>query len=102
MDQPDSAFYYMLHGTIIIGDHNNQGFDIIKQCREGDRCLILHPDGSREEFICKGIDRNAQNITSDVIDSSGQSAFRAGFDMFTMTCNDSGCRNVTIVYWNRV
>jgi hypothetical protein len=37
-----------------------------------------------------------------VIDSNGQSAFRAGFDMFTMTCNDSGCHNVTIVYWDRV
>ena len=35
-------------------------------------------------------------------DSNGQSAFRAGFDMFTMTCNDSGCHNVTIVYSNRV
>lgn len=102
VDQLDSAFYYVLHGTVIIGDHNNQGFDIIKQCREGDRCLILHSDGSREEFVCRGIDRNAQNITSDVINSSGQSAFSAGFDMFTMTCNDSGCRNVTIVYWDRV
>lgn len=102
VDETDSAFYYVLYGTIIIGDHNNQGFDIIKQCNEGDRCYILHADGSREEFICRRIDRNAQNITSDVIDSNGQSAFRAGFDMFTMTCNDSGCHNVTIVYWDRV
>lgn len=102
VDNTDSAFYYVLYGTIIIGDHNNQGFDIIKQCNEGDRCYILHADGSREEFICRRIDRNAQNITSDVIDSNGQSAFRAGFDMFTMTCNDSGCHNVTIVYWDRV
>lgn len=102
VDNTDSAFYYVLYGTIIIGDHNNQGFDIIKQCNEGDRCYILHADGSREEFICRRIDRNAQNITSDVIDSSGQSAFRAGFDMFTMTCNDSGCRNVTIVFWDRL
>ena len=102
VDNTDSAFYYVLYGTIIIGDHNNQGFDIIKQCNEGDRCYILHEDGSREEFVCRRIDRNAQNITSDVIDSNGQSAFRAGFDMFTMTCNDSGCHNVTIVYWDRV
>ena len=102
VDNTDSAFYYVLYGTIIIGDHNNQGFDIIKQCNEGDRCYILHADGSREEFVYRRIDRNAQNITSDVIDSSGRSAFRAGFDMFTMTCNDSGCRNVTIVYWDRV
>ena len=102
VDQQDSAFYYELHGTIIIGDHNNQGFDIIKKCNEGDRCYILHTDGSREEFVFRRIDRNAQNITSDVLDSSGQSAFKAGYDMFTMTCNDSGCRNVTIVYWDRV
>lgn len=102
VDEADSAFYYVLYGTIIIGDHNNQGFNIIKRCSEGNRCYILRADGSRDEFVCRLIDQNAQNISSDVICSDGKSAFRAGYDMFTMTCNDSGCRNVTIVFWDRI
>ena len=100
-DAWDSACYGTWSNVIIIADHKNQGFDIIKTCKPGDTCYILHQDGAKEQFICTKIEPNGRNMETDVLDRYGNSAYEAGYNMFMYTCNENW-KNITITYWNRI
>lgn len=102
VDQVYSCGYYDGWGNTIIGDHCDQGFNIIKYCEPGEICYILHEDGSREEFVCVRVDLNGRNTGGDVLDSNGESAFDdPDSDMFMYTCAGDGLdwHYVYVVYW---
>ena len=101
-DEWDSACYKVWHDKILILDHNGQGFNIIKTCKPGDTCYVLHEDGSKDEFVCMRVELNGFNTRMDIVDSDGVSVFDSEYDMITATCNSGGGGHVTIVYWNKI
>lgn len=98
-DANDSALYVTCGTTPVIGDHKNQGFDVIKSCYEGMLCYI-EQNGEYTRYECVFVDPDGYNDSWDLW-TGGQSALFFGPEyMACYTCNQDWM-HVTIVMWKQ-
>ena len=100
-DDKNSAALLVSGHAPVICDHDYQGFDVIKNCKEGDISYVQIGE-EKIPYVCTQIDRNAFNSTKDLILSEGYSPFMLPSSMMaTYTCNGSW-KSVTIVLWKQI
>lgn len=101
VDRPDAAFSMIRNRVTLIGDHDNDGFNIIKSPTLNDRISITRPRGTTEVYVFDHIDRGGKNLGYDMVDGAGNSIFveNDAYQLCLATCNDSGGVNVTITFW---
>ena len=100
VDAWDSALLVPDRETPTIADHCNQGFDIIKECYEGQLCCIVNGE-DLVWYECVLIDWNGIN-DGWLWTSTGEDVDEYG-DRFlvTYTCN-SHWTSITIVIWEQI
>lgn len=98
VDRQDSAAYVDNNHkrNFTIEDHSDQGFDVIKNLKSGDKVFLKLANNTNdiEEYTVEFVDPNGINTLEDLYLSSGQSATRSGTYMYT--CNEDW-KHVTIV-----
>lgn len=99
VDCEDSADYYTRNGTIIIGDHKNQGFSGLYDAYVGEYAYILHSDGSVTKLVCERKTDHGTN-SGPLYDEYGNMASMCSQPLMMYTCNPAGWWDITIVYWN--
>ena len=102
VDREDSAVYFDLapwQGHMIIGDHNNQGFDALLNVEVGMIATIVNEDGTVTYYEC--IDAfNGHNNGRYISDWDGKIVMHRA-DLLMYTCLDCS-RNVRVVLWNEI
>ena len=101
VDEENAAAVYFRDGSLVIGDHANQGFDVIKDLSLGDACEIKHADGSVGVYVCKEIDYNCHNTGYDLVRSDWTTLCSGYSDIVMYTCNESW-QDVTCVWFDKV
>lgn len=102
VDREDSAVYFDLarwEGHMIIGDHNNQGFDVISDIEVGTIATIVNADGTVTYYECVEA-FNGHNNGRYISDWDGKIVMQRA-DLLMYTCLDCS-RNVRVVLWNKV
>jgi len=102
-DAADSACYWNAGSTIVVADHNYQGFNAIKKCNVGDIAYLDTGDGI-QKYICTGkeIGTNKKECWDGVYSCTLRYAdgtiveFANRGGLICYTCNES-YRSVTIV-----
>ena len=91
-------------GTMVIGDHASQGFDVIYDAEPGMSVYVIQDDGTEEEFVVAAIDRDASNSgkASGFRFSDGERVWDCGAPLILYTCNPN-CHgeSVTVVTCER-
>ena len=102
VDREDSAVYFDLapwQGHMIIGDHNDQGFDAILDVEIGAIAMIVGEDGSITYYEC--VDAfNGHNTGRYISDWNGKIVMHRA-DLLMYTCLDY-YKNVRVVLWNKI
>lgn len=90
----------------LIADHNNQNnfcelYDVIPDVSIA---CITTPDGNEKEYICREIDRNAENNEIQILDSDGNLATtKYASDWIAIyTCNPEGWWSITLTFWEPI
>lgn len=100
-DAQDTACYFWLNGAIVIADHNNQGFDKIKNCTEGMNCYIV-TDKTIEKYKCIRVDyghNNSYDLTEN--DWGTSVTLKNQGNLIMYTCNDYW-QNIIFAVWEKV
>ena len=100
-DAQDSAVYISDNGKIMIADHANQGFDIIKEYGIGSTARIKGPDGTERNIVCTAYYDNAYWDNGYTYLPDGRSIWDASDGEIGMqTSNNESGTSITISYWN--
>lgn len=93
-DAADSACYFGKGGSMVIGDHWNQGFTRIKSLSPGSQIYIDR--GTSKSYYTVTSRFTATNTGYDIVDGSGASVLgRASLVLYT--CNGADWHNITVV-----
>lgn len=94
-DKKDSAALIARGNTTIIADHNYQGFDAIKKCKEG-TLAYMHTGDAVKEFVCTDV-VEGYNAGTHLTDLDGNIVeFESGYTNYT--CHFFSDR-ITIVHF---
>lgn len=97
-DAADSANYFELGSMFVIGDHNDQGFSVIRNCSVG-TIAYLHNGSTPQQYICTAVFQG-HNSKKDLTDLDGNSVSDQNPGGITCyTCDGSDWRNVIIVFF---
>lgn len=97
VDAADSACYFGLGGSMVIGDHWNQGFTRIKSLSPGSQ-IYIDRGTSKSYYTVQGV-YQATNTGYDLVSSSGTSLSGTA-SLLLYTCNGADWHNVTVVACN--
>lgn len=93
VDAADSACYFGLGGSMIIGDHWNQGFTRIKSLRPGSQ-IYIDRGSSKSYYTVTGV-YQATNTGYDLV--AGGTSLTGSAALLLYTCNGADWHNVTVV-----
>lgn len=101
VDLPDSAAIFYLGPQCVIGDHDLQGFQNIRDAIENKTVAYIQKESYTDIYICTEI-RDGHNTGTTIIDKNGLSVEeRNDADIIMYTCN--GCwQNITYTVWEKV
>lgn len=101
VDGRDSACFFYYRKVLVIGDHSNQGFNVIKGLNAGDNVYIKTSSGIRTFVVIEKT--NGRNTGGDLVTADGRNLQQATIQASAVlyTCNDSN-GNVTIVLLNEI
>lgn len=100
-DRENCANYFWFRNTLVICDHNYQGFWRVRDIYPGQTCKLRYADGSVVTYECVDCNPNGYNDGHTIIDKySGEELFYGEF--VTYTCNDWDGYNVTVARWVEV
>lgn len=106
VDEKDSAAHYELGNTMIIADHNGQGFDIIKGVNVGDIIYvkILQENGTVTLQRYRALEKiQGQNEGYTLKTDDGRIVgVDIDADLVTYTCNGKNPQYVTFVMWEKM
>lgn len=98
MDKEDTACLWIINNKEVITDRGDQGFDVIKECIEGEVCFIHYPNGAEKVFVCDCIDSDGHIEGEDIFDQNGASLYDTDFDLIMYVENEGGS-SVTVTGW---
>ena len=98
VDAEESAAWFHYGGTIIVADHNGQGFMRITQAIPGESGALVQKDGVMSKYICvnAGVGRNERTSLHDA-DGNKFNTYPEK-TMITYTCYN-GWQNVYYCVW---
>ena len=98
VDAEESAAWFHYGGTVIVADHNGQGFMRIAQAIPGESVALVQKDGVLSEYICVnvGVGRNEKTSLHDK-DGNKFNTYPEQ-TMITYTCYN-GWQNVYYCVW---
>ena len=96
VDNWDSAAYYINRGSLVIADHDYQGFNVLYSIPEGSTSYIQFADGSSIGYRLVRKSKG-YNTGPDLVDAEGNSFFDMGADIIMYTCYDGG---IMVTLWN--
>lgn len=101
VDDADSAVLISVSAAPIIADHEKQGFEVIKNCEEGQTCHIQRGNDNIR-YLCVKIDTDGVNDEGVILSSDGTMLQNLPSNLLVMyTCNDIG-ESITNVIWHQI
>lgn len=99
VDAWDSAsLFYTATGCIVVGDHNNQGFDAIKWIQVGDTAAIQHVNGNIDNYVCVDVVQGHNN-SEYLTDGDGNNLYDIyPGALLCYTCNSQWTSVTVIVF----
>ncbi len=105
VDRSDSAAYFRYGSVYLIGDHNDQGFNIIKSQKVGSKAYIKlkKSNGSYYLRTFKVVEViNGYNYGDHLVTKDGRDVKDINASLVMYTCNTPDGRNVTIVIYEDI
>lgn len=105
VDAKDSAAYFKYGSVYLIGDHSNQGFNIIKSQKVGSKAYIKVKNNngsySLRTFKVKEV-VTGYNYGDRLVTKDGRDVKNIKASLVMYTCNSADGKKVTIVIWEEL
>lgn len=105
VDNKDSAAYFQYGPNMVIADHSNQGFNIIKNQKVGSKAYIKMQDANGKTVIKTYVlteKINGNNTGPQLITADGRDVASVNTSLVMYTCNSINPKYITIVFWKEV